>query len=243
MIALIFLALSAKFNEKDIFITDLQEFTFNNNKNYEKEDLIRYEVLCLKAIDYRLNHTTPFDLLENICFQGFIFSDECFIDNEGIVNIKRSNLFIKKNKENKLQKVYSLPFELLEKVNYSVRILEYSPIEIACACICITREMIGLTLIWHDKLENLTGLSYSSLRQCIEFIKCNSSIKSLQTQAITKALCMANFHSDKSSFVIQDDVLCNSLPKEIQNHKKINRTFSTAKENSIKKKEVKQSKS
>jgi hypothetical protein len=74
----------AKFDENDPCIPNFTNFENLYYKNlFTKEELRQYEYICLRYLDYNLNHNTAY---QYICFfmcHGYVFSDEMKVTKEG----------------------------------------------------------------------------------------------------------------------------------------------------------------
>lgn len=130
-ISLLCIILATKFNENKQKASEVQSILKENiSKNY-KED----EIYVLKLLNYELNIYTPYDILMDILYFGFVFENENF-------NLE------------KLYKLYSNIDRILYMLSESNSYIDLSSKQIALGIIGFTRELLNLNP-FSENIQNI----------------------------------------------------------------------------------------
>ena len=106
-----------KFCENNVIIPELKDLGYINDKIiYNVEEIVNYEVICLKIINYKINIYTPFEFLCNLCLNGIFFSHEFLNDENSQTTLNCSNPLELSLNKCSLEKLYKLFFEILEVI-------------------------------------------------------------------------------------------------------------------------------
>ena len=118
------------------------------------KELLLIEILCLKNIDYFLSINSPLNFLEILLSNGIVFN----------ADISNNHKEINGN-------IYSLPFQILEKVMTNNRDYTlYHPFHVACACVAYAREINGIDK-WPASLSRGYTMPFEEFAECFYFIK------------------------------------------------------------------------
>jgi len=142
--------LALKFAGHDPLVPLLNQFTSSlNGTFYKLSDVRKWEDFCVKALFFKLDFYTAFDCLDYFLRNGIFFEDEMDSQNTG-------NKFTTKNRKTSIESFRSSMScssqpEKAELVNFYANdllkqffesniCLQFNPLQIACACVCLTRE-------------------------------------------------------------------------------------------------------
>ena len=85
-----FFIIRGKYNENEFFDPDLNDFIqFHEKYILQIDEMIKYEIICLKLIDYNLINYSSYDWLMVLLSNGFIFEEEISNDRSYIINLKK----------------------------------------------------------------------------------------------------------------------------------------------------------
>ena len=119
-----FFIISGKYNENDIFEPDFNDLTQLNDKIIlQIDEILKYEIICLKLIDYNLINYSSYDWLMVLLSNGFIFEEE--IKGKPVNTINNTYNYIKKT------------LALITSKSY---FFKYNPFKIAFSLIHLGRE-------------------------------------------------------------------------------------------------------
>lgn len=150
------LILSIKFNElnnKNPYMREYR-FIYGNYFNFYDNELIQIEMICLKKLNYFLNHIQPIHFLQILLINGIVFSSD---NNKAVSNNINLN-------------IYNLPYQILEIAMENIDYNNYYPLHIACSCIAITREINHLDK-WNEYLERISQIKFINFERPYAFVK------------------------------------------------------------------------
>jgi hypothetical protein len=147
-----------KANESNIFEPDLSQFISSNNKQQlDLNEVKRYEIKCLKDIDYNILHHSAFDWLCVLLNNGFITQNE-FDRN--------------KNNNSNISTIYQFAKKTLAGVTGKDMFIRYDPLIIAFSIVKYTRMYFGF--IDNDVFDCLAKDVYQL--DVSEYMKCYEDI-------------------------------------------------------------------
>ena len=152
-----FFLISGKYNENDIFEPDFNDLTQLNDKIIlQIDEILKYEIICLKLIDYNLINYSSYDWLMVLLSNGFIFEEE--IKGKPVNTINNTYNYIKKT------------LALITSKSY---FFKYNPFKIAFSLIHLGREkFINEEDGKYFKLiKELYNISFSDYENCYKEIK------------------------------------------------------------------------
>ena len=156
-ILLICLILSIKFLHNQTELPYFHEIQILWKSTYLSFDNIKnLEIFCLEKVNYDLNIITPVDFLQYFECKGIIFYDD--------INDKNINYINKRIIHSKLN-------EFLAKIMSKISYLNVDPLEIACVCICLTREHLGIKNKWHKFMNDYYNINFYDFESTYEKIK------------------------------------------------------------------------
>ena len=145
-ILLVCLILSIKFFHKQTELPYFQDIQLQWKNTYlSYENIKNLEIFCLEKINYDLNIITPVDFIEYFECKGIIFIDDINENNRNYINQRL---------------VHSKINEYLAKIMSKVSYLSIDPLEIACVCICLTRESFGIKEKWHKFMSDYYNINF-----------------------------------------------------------------------------------
>ena len=145
-ILLVCLILSIKFLHNQTELPYFQEIQLQWKNTYlSYENIKNLEILILEKTNYDLNIITPVDFLEYFECKGIIFIDDINENNKHYINQRL---------------VHSKMNEYLAKIMSKVSYLSIDPLEIACVCICLTRESFGIKEKWHKFMSDYYNINF-----------------------------------------------------------------------------------
>lgn len=97
------------------------EFLDPKMQTYPKEEIIKYEQICLNLLQFNLNILSSYDILKFFLVNGLIANTNPTL----------------------IDKFYDLSFEILNRFNDDVRSLDFSTYHIAMASLILSSEMIS----------------------------------------------------------------------------------------------------
>ena len=156
-ILLVCLILSIKFLHNQTELPYFQEIQILWKNTYLSFDNIKnLEIFCLEKINYDLNIITPVDFLQYFECKGIMFY--------GDINDKNKNYINKRIIHSKLN-------EFLAKIMSKISYLNVDPLEIACVCICLTRENFGIKNKWHKFMSDYYNINFYDFENTYAKIK------------------------------------------------------------------------
>ena len=154
-----FFLIASKFKETDIFEPELYIFcNFDEEFNLSVNKILKYEVKCLKNINYDFFIYSTYDWLNIFMGIGYIFEGEINEDNLDEIN-----------------EIHSYTFKLLITITPRSIFIKYSPLHNAITIIHICREdKIDKNKINNElfnKLLSLFNIKFEEYKPCYEEIK------------------------------------------------------------------------
>jgi len=140
LIAYVCFIIASKFHEYDPKI-QIKSYSFN------KEDVKKCEIFCLKALSYKLDRFTAYDALEKIL-------------QIGIISEKTKNI----------NYIYRFAIQTLNKFLYDERYVDFSSIQICLGVVAFTREHFNL-IRWTSELATIYNLRLDDFMNCYFVIK------------------------------------------------------------------------
>lgn len=136
--------IASKFHENE-FNPNLVETHRLHFLSYDIETILIYEKICLRILDYKLNYPTAFDFSQ-------------FFLNHGIV-------LEKEDPDTRLEAINQRVMDTLTTFHSNENYLVYEPMQIACACINLTREYFKLNK-WDETFYKYYGIRSTYMRDC-----------------------------------------------------------------------------
>ena len=211
----IFLKL-AKFSENDPYVQDLGSFPCTNKGDkYDIKDVKSIESFCIQALDYRLDLYSSYHYLEFFLYFGIIFKDE--------------------NQTN-LHSVYELCIDIINNFIADYKSITFSPLNVAVACILVSREHYQLRLGKNIKdLFMFFNVDTSKSTVCYDAIdklyKEMAEQQGLISKSIKDKKCvtsrnikMINVNTSPGKACETTDKKIKELPKIDQSYKEVNKT-------------------
>jgi hypothetical protein len=150
--------LAAKFIENDPIIPHFRDISASSVKEIKK-----YEELCLKYLEYKLNYFTAYDFIHYFLTFGVLFVKESPSINNSYYP-QNNNIY--NNIENFNQQILNI----FSCFVFDNKIIEYTPIQIACACISLARQFSKIEK-WDDIFIQLYKIKFSDFNNCFEALK------------------------------------------------------------------------
>ena len=145
-ILLVCLILSIKFLHNQTELPYFHEIQLQWKNTYLSFENIKIlELFCLEKVNYDLNIVTPVDFLEYFECKGLIFIDDIKDNNRNYINQRI---------------IHSKLNEYLAKIMSKVSYLSIDPLEIACVCICLTRESFNIKEKWHKFMSDCYNINF-----------------------------------------------------------------------------------
>ena len=206
-----FFLISGKYNENDIFEPDFNDLTQLNDKIIlQIDEILKYEIICLKLIDYNLINYSSYDWLMVLLSNGFIFEEE--IKGKPVNTINNTYNYIKKT------------LALITSKSY---FFKYNPFKIAFSLIHLGREkFINEEDGKYFKLiKELYNISFSDYENCYKEIKneilISNNKKSSNTQLEKKIDFKSdNINSNQLSKVSNNDLIFDKRNYELEENKR-----------------------
>jgi len=209
-----FFIISGKYNENDIFEPDLNDFIqFHEKYILQIDEMIKYEIICLKLIDYNLINYSSYDWLMVLLSNGFIFEEE--------ISNKPSNI---------INNIYNYIKKCLALITAKPFFFQYNPFKIAFSLIQIGREKyIGDDDGKYFKfIKDLYKVKFSDYENCYKEIKneiFNSNNKKISsnTQIDKKVGFKSESSSNQLSKIDNSELILDKTNDEIEEKRKIER--------------------
>lgn len=156
--------MKGKFLEQNPKLPSFSSFKKSGGFAYEIQEVKAYEILILKGFDYEINFYTSFDILNLIRFCGIYFDDSCCC-----------NEYSEEDPINIFNEYFKFAFFLLEEITLSLKISEFSKLEISCICLlmssCFKFEMIDIGKLLYGEIINFDSSLIETLGDSYEKIE------------------------------------------------------------------------
>lgn len=133
--------------------------------HYTLNEVLKFEVLCLQYLNYKVVVFSPYDVLNFLLNHGVIFSDE---DNELMERNKLKKIY-QLNHSNKLEKLANSCTEYMELFFEDIKYLEFHSYQVAFSCIALAREKSNYPR-WTTKLDLVYNVTYEEISACVDYI-------------------------------------------------------------------------
>ncbi len=154
VVALTCLIIAAKYDELDRNIPPYDDYIKASSLEVAKENLIECEMHLLQQLSWNLRVVTPLIFLQLLLTQGVIFS------NDSCNKSKMDPVLAKK--------VSRQANVLIDAALECGKMLEFGQATIAGTCVALSRQVLGVTPVWPDILQEMTGHSVDDLKKCME---------------------------------------------------------------------------
>ena len=159
---------ATKMKETDSFEPPLEYFVkVKQDTILSKNQIVYYEVLCLKSINYNIFSYSAYDWIIQLIATGVVF--DCEID------IKNSIIFVNGHRHSIVNSINKCALKMLLNLTLKDIFIKFSPMQIAFSVVQIAREkFLDPNLInnnLYKKLINLYGINFDEYKKSYEEIK------------------------------------------------------------------------
>ena len=159
---------SIKMKENDINEPPLEAFLkIKKDLFLSLKNIAKYEVLCLKSINYNIFSFSAYDWITQLIAIGIVFNSEIDSNNSIIV--------IKGHRHTTINTINKYALKLLLNLTLKNAFIKYSPMHIAFSLIQIAREKyLDINYIkksLFNKLLNLYEVNFNDYKNCYEELK------------------------------------------------------------------------
>lgn len=153
MVCFMALNLAAKMEENNSKIPELNAIAQLFENKFDLEDLANCEVLLAKVLGYNMNIKTPYTFITHFLSKGVVSDSDI-----GRLSAQHT--------ETKMIEFEKLVLLFLQISNTYYEFYQFTSIAVATSVIACARRLSGFDLCWTHELENLTHVTYSSIKQC-----------------------------------------------------------------------------
>jgi hypothetical protein len=139
---------SGKFYESDPKLPKMKQIAYSIEGDFSEKDIKTSEIICLKLLDYKLDRTTSYDLLESFLKNGIVFENE--VNVVSCQNMKEMN---------------DLAFSILKNFVYDTRYLDFTPLQVAASVVSYVRKKFQLKS-WNRLLEKIYSIKQDYFINC-----------------------------------------------------------------------------
>lgn len=124
----------------------LKAYKKTGGLNYDPEDVKKYEVLILQQLNYKLDYLTSYDIIKFVIDYGVLVEAKFLKDYSSFIN-------------EFLKEYFTLSLFILEELITEIEIVQFSQLQIACACLIMASSFrfnfieIEVLLFEHFKFD------------------------------------------------------------------------------------------
>jgi hypothetical protein len=150
--------LSSKFIENDPIVPNLRQIQKKNSLDsiYSINEIKKYEELCVKLLNYKLDHIQAYDYI-SLFFRIGVFT----LDEKNTIKNSPDNLF-------------NQCISILNEFSYEINFQEFSQLEIALASVSLIRETQGVDR-WINLFEEIYQVKFEYFKNCYYVLKKSNS--------------------------------------------------------------------
>eukprot|EP00357_Protocruzia_adherens_P018599 CAMPEP_0114991358 /NCGR_PEP_ID=MMETSP0216-20121206/11322_1 /TAXON_ID=223996 /ORGANISM="Protocruzia adherens, Strain Boccale" /LENGTH=423 /DNA_ID=CAMNT_0002354665 /DNA_START=91 /DNA_END=1362 /DNA_ORIENTATION=+ len=149
--------LASKFEEIEDDVPSLRTLYRCSNGAFNVQTIRETEIVLAQLLGWKIKSTTPIHYIDFFLSQGVVFSEDK-LENKKLVNDK-SVVYVRK---------YSEFFADLSLQDYELT--DYDSRIVATACIAAARRAVTIVNEWNTELEQLTGITEDSFKDCMEVL-------------------------------------------------------------------------
>ena len=164
LIAYICIIIAAKMEEQDHKIPMLEEGFKLFDKEFTSDEILNYEKLVFKILNYQLNMKTPFTFAAFFLSKGVLQLCEIPIVRP---DSSETNAFAKK--------LEGLVITIVLRSLRDYDFYKFTSIAVAASSIAVARKILQIPGGWTRHLEELTLLSWSTIQECVEMLESASA--------------------------------------------------------------------
>ena len=159
---------ATKMKETDSFEPPVEYFVnVKQDTILSIKQIVYYEVLCLKSINYNIFSYSAYDWLIQLIANGVVFNCE--------IDIKKSIILVNGHRHTIVNSINKCALKMLLNLTLKNIFMKFSPMQIAFGVVQIAREkFLDPNLInnnLYNKLINLYGINFDEYKKCYEEIK------------------------------------------------------------------------
>ena len=159
---------ATKMKETDSFEPPVEYFVnVKQDTILSIKQIVYYEVLCLKSINYNIFSYSAYDWLIQLIANGIVFNCE--------IDIKNSIILVNGHRHTIVNSINKCALKMLLNLTLKNIFMKFSPMQIAFGVVQIAREkFLDPNLInnnLYNKLINLYGINFDEYKKCYEEIK------------------------------------------------------------------------